>query len=211
MGQRGALWWSSIHRRHHREGGSQSDPHGAKAVGGGKLGVLYSQIGWVIDRQHFSIDFKVVEDWWQSYPELLLIEAFSMVISIYFRFWLLAKVRRAVVIFGVCFSLQFEGLVNSYCHTGEHTGEHTTCDSIDSPVAALLTGGEGFHYGHHKNPLCACHGWRWGALKYLDVVYDAICVLECFGLVWDVRHPTAQMISEDSKHAIEAKTGSKAD
>jgi len=193
--QRGALWWSSTHRRHHRACGTDLDPHGAKAGGGGAFGFLYSHIGWLLSREHFPIEFGGVVDWWVPYPELLLLEAVSPLIHMAWRTWLEDQLGLSATVLGLGYSLHFEGLINSYCHTAEHSGETHTCDSLDSFITAILTGGEGFHYGHHKDPRCACHGWQWGVLKYCDLTYSVLCVLEKLGIVWDVRHPKLGVVA----------------
>ena len=67
------------------------------------------------------------------------------------------------------------------------------CGAADSPLVALLNGGEGFHLGHHLEPAYANHGWRLGRVgRCLDLTYLLICALEKLGLVWDVRRPKAK-------------------
>lgn len=197
-GQRGALWWASRHRLHHRNCGRDGDPHSAKALGGGLLAEAYAQIGWTIDRRHFAIALDEVRDW--DATELLFIECIWSLLNMGTKLVMSKLFGNAVMLFSFAISMQFEGLINSWCHTARDSGDSKDCDSLDSFIVALLTGGEGFHYGHHKDPLQACHGWRWGWLKYCDAVYSTICILEKLGVVWDVRHPTA-------KHLETAKQG----
>jgi stearoyl-CoA desaturase (Delta-9 desaturase) len=185
-GQRGALWWASIHRKHHRScGHSNHDPCKPKSQDDMVSGFLYAQCGWLLDRRHFELNFEEVLDWWQSSPELLCIEIMTVPICSLGQLLMREVFGDVAGIFGWSLSVQFEGLINSWCHTGTHA-----CGAIDSFVVALLTGGEGFQLSHHNDPPCANHGWRWGALgRYLDLNYNVIRCLEMCGLVWDVRHP----------------------
>jgi len=79
-GQRGPLWWASIHRRHHKYCDTKADIHSPKIHG-----PLYAHAGWYVDRRHFRIDPTFVMDWLKSNPELLLIDATAGIIAPYFR------------------------------------------------------------------------------------------------------------------------------
>jgi stearoyl-CoA desaturase (delta-9 desaturase) len=200
-GQRGSLWWSAIHTRHHRECGEDHDPHGARAmISQGAYRVvahMYAQVGWLLDRQNFTIEFGNIPQW-RHYPELLILEIFS---GILFQLFLLSLFKvvgigMQVVFVGFTLSFVFVGLENSVCHMGKWT-KHS-CDSLDFVIIGILTGGEGFHNGHHRAPHCACMAWQWGMLRYLDITYCVICILEKLGLIWNVRHDPAGMQLEKS-------------
>ena len=79
-GQRGPLWWASIHRRHHKYCDTKEDIHSPKIHG-----PFYAHAGWYVDRRHFRIDPTFVMDWLKSNPELLLIDATAGIIAPYFR------------------------------------------------------------------------------------------------------------------------------
>ena len=78
-GQRGPLWWASIHRRHHKYCDTKEDIHSPKIHG-----PLYAHAGWYVDRRHFQIDPTYVMDWLKSNPELLLIDATACIFQRYF-------------------------------------------------------------------------------------------------------------------------------
>lgn len=78
-GQRGPLWWASIHRRHHKYCDTKEDIHSPKING-----PLYAHAGWYVDRRHFQIDPTYVMDWLKSNPELLLIDATACIFQRYF-------------------------------------------------------------------------------------------------------------------------------
>ena len=220
-GQRGALWWASNHRLHHAHCGGPGDPQGDPRHAFGSW--WYAHQGWLLDRRNFAVRFQAIPEL-AGQVELLAIEASRAFLS---AAWLFILSRftgwgGTDVLLGFFLSLQFEGLINSHCHSdhdldhhgtistsadceeerkaigsGERTGVVSTtkaggaktCGATDSLVVALLTGGEGWHRGHHESPRCAYHGWRSGeGAWYLDVVYATICGLERAGLVTEVRH-----------------------
>jgi fatty-acid desaturase len=141
-GQRGALWWASHHRLHHRHCGKKGDIHSAKGRGGGILNQGYAQVGWVIDRKNFSIKFEEVKEFCTT--EILIIEALGSFVGVGFVMALEKPFGKVAALFGMFMSVHFEGLINSWTHTGKHTGEASACDSFDCLVTAFLTGGEGF-------------------------------------------------------------------
>lgn len=183
-GQRGALWWSSHHREHHKHCGEKHDPHTPA-----HWGMHYAHIGWILDRAHFEIKEDVVRDWYEKAPELLVIEIISIIMSHLGTSAVSLVVGEPVAILGQYCSLHFEGLINSYCHSGNED-ESDPCAAFDSLLVALLAGGEGFHRYHHVDPCCAKHSAAWNRFAgLLDTSYISICLLECFGLVWGVRRP----------------------
>ena len=65
----------------------------------------------------------------------------------------------------------------------------TPDDSRNLWWVGLLAYGEGWHNNHHAFSDCARHGHRWWEV---DMTYMAICVMEKFGLAWNVvRKPQA--------------------
>jgi len=189
-GQKGCLWWSSQHRVHHRSCGSELDPHSQTT-----WGFLYAHMGWLLDRRHFRIYEGEVANWYRDAPELLVIEILSFAIDTITMQLFNSVFGVWTVVIGRALSLHYEGLINSYCHTGQHDA----CGTKDSLVVAWLTGGEGFHVQHHADASCASHGWSWGSVNrcipLLDVNYLVICLFELSGLAWDVKHPRQNYLS----------------
>lgn len=95
---------------------------------------------------------------------------------------------------GFAVGVQFVGLINSVCHvrapTADGTGTAGPCGERDVAWVAALTGGDGFHRGHHLAPNCARHSHlRGGAGGHpLDALYVAIRCLEALGVATDVVH-----------------------
>jgi stearoyl-CoA desaturase (delta-9 desaturase) len=66
--QRGVLWWSAIHRHHHRHSDTPEDVHSPKHAG-----FWFSHIGWIFHRRKGEADYSTVQDLAQ-YPELRLLD-----------------------------------------------------------------------------------------------------------------------------------------
>lgn len=143
-----------------------------------------------MDRRHFRVEESEVASWYRDAPELLVIETLSFVIDFGIMHLFSSMFGIFAVTVGRGLSMHYEGLINSYCHTGQQD----SCGTKDSLVVACLTGGEGFHVQHHVDATCASHGWSWGSVSpfipLLDVNYLVICLMELLGLAWDVKHPS---------------------
>jgi len=142
-GQRGPLWWSSTHRRHHKHCETSQDPHCPSLQG-----FWYAHCGWIMDRDNFGILPSNVRDWVRQSPELLLIDAFNVLLYGAFVSMMPTLVQSAVgsqgldlsvskvmwldtepnlvtlaLPAGLSVSLHFEFLINSWCHSWEKPTE----------------------------------------------------------------------------------------
>ena len=63
--QKGALWWASHHRVHHRTSDTPEDPHSMKLYG-----FWYSHVGWIVGPDYKETDYKLIGDY-AKYPELV--------------------------------------------------------------------------------------------------------------------------------------------
>ena len=85
--------------------------------------------------------------------------------------------------------LQAFGLINSVCHLFGYRRYQTTDMSRNNWIVAILTFGEGWHNNHHHYQSSARQGFAW---YEIDISYISLRVLSWFGIVWDVREPTAR-------------------
>eukprot|EP01083_Nonionella_stella_P065503 171714_1 len=218
--QRGALWWSGLHRQHHKYSDQEGDPHSPFLYG-----VIYAHFGWIMDREYYSLNVPRVGDREemissdQSKPELLLVEAFYLLwrpLVDDFLFEGLLGLSKAERELSLCASFHLEWCINSICHWtfglhmkdaivsifGSNDGDKKRDSSIihDLPLLAMLNSGEGFHAGHHERPRESNHGWKYresianhkwkymrSLISYFDLTYATICLLEFFGLIWNVQ------------------------
>ena len=63
------MWWSSIHRRHHKHSDDDGDPHSPV-----RKGFIYAYVGWMADRENFRTRLEFIGDWIRQRPELLLVD-----------------------------------------------------------------------------------------------------------------------------------------
>jgi stearoyl-CoA desaturase (Delta-9 desaturase) len=93
----------------------------------------------------------------------------------------------------VGFVFIFNPLINGICHMPHKSGyQHTkapiAATTFNNWWIALITGGEGFHHNHHWQQPSAKFAAKWYEVP-ADTGYMLICVLERFGVVWDVKRP----------------------
>ena len=67
-------------------------------------------------------------------------------------------------------------------------GGHT-----DAALKRAGTLGDGWHHNHHYCPYSARHGFRWWEI---DMTYYLVRLLALFGLVWEIRRPTPDVIDD---------------
>ena len=63
------MWWSSIHRRHHKHSDDDGDPHSPV-----RKGFIYAYVGWMADRENFRTRLEFIGDWVRQSPELLVLD-----------------------------------------------------------------------------------------------------------------------------------------
>ncbi len=65
--QKGALWWASHHRDHHRYSDSPSDVHSPT-----QKGFFWSHVGWILCDKYAATDYDRIKDF-SKYPELVFL------------------------------------------------------------------------------------------------------------------------------------------
>jgi stearoyl-CoA desaturase (delta-9 desaturase) len=182
--QNGPLWWVAHHREHHRHADTKNDPHSPLI-----RGVWWAHIGWVLAPDYNTTAWSAVRDW-SRFPELRWLNRHA---------WL-----PPTGLAGLCFlaggwsgfvwgfvvstvlSHHATFAVNSLCHLVGRRRYATADASRNNWLVALLTLGEGWHNNHHHYQSSARQGFFWWEI---DVTYYLIRLLDCVGLVWDVRKP----------------------
>ena len=193
--QRGPLWWSAIHRHHHRHSDQPGDPHSPIRGGflwayGAWMFATLEQPNWdkVKDLRRFP-ELVWLERWWLL-PPLLLVAAcwfvggWSMVCACF--------CLPAVI------SLHGASVVNSLGHLVGSRRYPTPDASRNSFLLALVTFGDGWHNNHHHYPHAARAGFFWWEI---DGSYRLIKFLSRFGLVWGVREVPPHKLALGSQTA----------
>jgi stearoyl-CoA desaturase (Delta-9 desaturase) len=191
--QKGALWWASHHRWHHKKSDQPGDVHSVR-----QQGFWWAHIGWILSDEWAATDEKRVADL-TRYPELRLLNSTSwqLVPAVIYAVVCLALGGWWGLTWGFFVStvLLWHGTftINSLAHVFGRRRYATRDDSRNSLVLALLTLGEGWHNNHHHFQASANQGFRWWEI---DISYYLLLLLERIGVVWDVRRAPASVVED---------------
>jgi stearoyl-CoA desaturase (delta-9 desaturase) len=186
--QKGALWWASHHRDHHRFSDTERDVHSPQK------GFWWSHMGWILCDKFKGWDPEAIKDF-AKYPELRFltkhdwIPAWTVGVACYF----IAGWSGVVVGFLWSTVLLWHGTftVNSLAHVMGRRRYATVDTSRNSALIALWTGGEGWHNNHHHYQSAARNGFFWW--EY-DPTYYGLKVLSWFGIVRDLKTPPVRVL-----------------
>ena len=193
--QRGALWWASVHRHHHKHSDHEEDVHSP-----GLSGFWWAHIGWMTSSKNFPTDYRAVRDL-AKYPELVFLNRFDLVVPAILGASLfglgevlhhfapgLGTSGGQLFIWGFFIStvLLLHGtlFINSLAHVFGSRRFDTGDDSRNSLALALVTLGEGWHNNHHRYMAAARQGFYWWEI---DVTFYLLKMLSWTGLIWDLR------------------------
>jgi stearoyl-CoA desaturase (Delta-9 desaturase) len=193
--QRGALWWASVHRHHHRHSDTDEDVHSARTKG-----FIWSHIGWMTSSRNFPTNYSAVRDLAQ-FPELVFLNRFDLIVPAFFGAalfgfgalldWLwpgLGTSGAQIFVWGffvsTVFLLHGTLFINSLAHVWGGRRFKTDDDSRNNFVLALITLGEGWHNNHHRFMGSTRQGFFWWEI---DPTYYGLKVLSWFGLIWDLK------------------------
>ena len=183
--QKGALWWASIHRTHHRYTDTDRDPHSPQR------GFWWSHVGWILSDRHAATDYDVIGDF-AKYPELRWLNKHDWVAP-----WMLGVASyfiagwSGVVVGFFCSTIALwhaTFAINSVAHLRGRRRYATNDSSRNNVVLAFATLGEGWHNNHHHDPVTARQGFRWWEI---DISYMVLRVLRRLHVVHDLRQPRA--------------------
>jgi len=190
------IWWTTVHRAHHRYADTPLDPHAPK------FGIYNAHHGWILHDGYpasFSperhtkdlIDdplYKVLEqggDWRKTFR-------FCLWSGVAFRglVWLLFGWQAALgSLLAGLIVLQIPLILNVVCHIPKlgYTNYKVKDDSVNVWWVALLSMGEGWHNNHHASPGSAKTGMKpWE----LDISWLVIKSLRFVGLASKVKYQT---------------------
>jgi sn-2 palmitoyl-lipid 9-desaturase len=198
-GQGPPITWIGVHRKHHQYTDMPGDPHSPRE------GAWWSHVLWLFPRPREPQWEKMI----RRYSKDLLNDPFMRLLDKTYIVWhlLLGAALLAVgwlgwnfstglslLVYGVFLRLvwvmHITWAVNSASHMWGYRNYDTPDDSRNLWWVGLLAYGEGWHNNHHAFSNCARHGHRWWEV---DMTYMVICVMEKFGLAWNVlrRHSDA--------------------
>jgi len=188
--QKGPLWWSAHHRRHHRYSDGADDPHSPH-----RTSFWWSHVGWVMSDQHVEIRWNEVRDW-ARYPELRWLDRNHWVpgLALAVLCWLIGGWAGLAWGFAVSTVLCYHGTfaINSLSHLLGGRRYDTDDESRNNFLLALVTLGEGWHNNHHHYQSSANQGFFWWEI---DISFLILRMLRLVGLVWDLRRPGEKALS----------------
>ncbi|HJK97277.1 MAG TPA: acyl-CoA desaturase [Polyangiaceae bacterium LLY-WYZ-14_1] len=191
--QKGALWWASHHRRHHRYSDQERDPHSPVL-----RGFWYSHVGWLYDGTE-ETEWHRIKDF-ARYPELVWLNRNWALppILLGFTVWWFLGWPGLFIGFALSTVLTWHGtfLINSLAHVVGSRRYPTDDDSRNNWFLALLTLGEGWHNNHHHYQSSARNGFFWWEV---DGTYYVLKALSWVGLVWDLRPVPEHIKRGDAK------------
>jgi stearoyl-CoA desaturase (delta-9 desaturase) len=208
------LSWAAVHRRHHAFSDREGDPHSPNfergdGVVGLLVGLWHAHVGWLFEHE--------ITDWGRYIADLIRDRGLYAVHRLYFL-WVVLGLAAPTALGGLLsgtwqgalMGLLFGGLiriflvhhvtwsVNSICHVYGTAPFRAPDESRNNAWIALPSFGEGWHNNHHAFPYSARHGLRWWEF---DLNAWIIRGLECVGLAWDLKAPTAAMLNEARRDA----------
>lgn len=214
--QRGALFWASIHRLHHKECETKSDPHSPS-----QHGLFYAHCGWIIDREYFAWRAELARDWLREAPELVLVEVFGQAFGLFavdttLNYFATTAYAKRVIAFAIplgrALSFHAAFFTNSLCHDWhvqspsraqeltrtamEIRGYDTSTERWSSDCWVPCAGKDKFAVAL-LNAGEGCHGnhhmyprlAKHGPHWLVDSTYCAVVAMESLGLIWDVQRP----------------------
>jgi stearoyl-CoA desaturase (delta-9 desaturase) len=194
--QKGPLWWSAHHRRHHRHSDQEGDLHSPRLQG-----FFWAHVGWILAADHEATDIERVPDL-AKYPELHWLDdyhavpAIAMAVALYLLGGLPALVWGFFVSTVLCWHCTF--MINSLTHMFGRKRYVTRDDSRNSAILAVLTLGEGWHNNHHYWQSCTRQGFFWWEF---DPTYYVLRLLALAGIVWDIKEPPRHVVAGNKLRA----------
>ena len=185
--QKGALWWASHHRLHHRYSDTELDIHSPQK------GFWWSHVGWILANKYKDTDYDLIKDF-SKYPELVWLNKHDWVApwALGFASYFIAGWSGLLIGFFLSTVLLWHGTftVNSLNHVFGKRRYATTDTSRNSAILAIWTMGEGWHNNHHYYAASARQGFFWWEF---DASYYVLKGLSVVGVVRDLKVPPARV------------------
>ena len=186
-----AVFFAGKHRLHHVFSDQERDVHSPAQ------GFWQCWFGSIIDCGHSKEHIESRAKDYLRYPELAFVYRFALLPPILLNIALFLIGGFTMMAIAGCLSsvllLHQSSAVNYFCHFAGRRAYETEDNSRNNFLVALLTFGEGWHNNHHRFANSARAGLHWWEI---DMFYYVICLFEALGLVWAVKRPQKQILSE---------------
>lgn len=204
------IWWVATHRRHHQHSDCEMDPHSPHAAlpeGAGMWdrvkGFAHAHIGWLI-LDHATDPNRYAPDLQADPMMRMLSRLFPLWLALGLAIptalgWLVGGGQGALLGFlwgglaRIALLHHVTWSINSVCHVWGKKAYRSGDESRNNALMGLVGFGEGWHNNHHAFPTSARHGLHWWQF---DLSWVIIRTFERMGLVWKVRVPSPERLSE---------------
>jgi len=214
-GQGPILFWVTTHRRHHTYSDRPGDPHSPNLKGESRLdrlrGLWYAHMPWMLSPEMSS---------WSFFAQDVLRDRALFFFNQTYIYWVLLGLAVPAAagglltmswagawsgfIFGglarMFLANQFAWCVGSICHRYGSRPFENNDHSTNNWIVAILTFGEGLQNNHHAFPAWYRHGVRWWEP---DLSGWLLTLLGKFGVVWELRSPSEEMIARVRKRRVD--------
>ena len=216
--QKGALWWASHHRVHHRTSDTPKDPHSMKLYG-----FWYSHIGWIMGPDYKTTDYKTINDY-AKFPELVWLNKYHLMppLALALAVWATGAIVNTGSVMNMfsagglsCLMIGFflstvflyHGTfsINSIMHKFGNQRYESGDESKNNLLLALITLGEGWHNNHHYYEVAARQGFFWWEI---DITFYILKFFSWIGLIKNLKGVPKHI--KYSKNKAEAKKMAKA-
>ncbi|MCE9573298.1 MAG: acyl-CoA desaturase [Deltaproteobacteria bacterium] len=206
--QKGPLWWAAHHRVHHKYSDQPQDVHSVR-----QRGFWWAHMFWILVKRNAGTDLDRVKDL-AKFPELRFVDRHQIWFTVAFAVALYLVGGAHALVWGYFVStvVLWHGTftINSLSHVWGWRRYNTTDDSVNNPLMAILTLGEGWHNNHHYYQRSARQGFYWWEV---DISFYILKLLEVAHVVWDVQgvpqhvrdHRPAAPVSADDIDAAVAR------
>jgi len=192
--QKGVLWWTAHHRKHHRYSDQPEDIHSPV-----QRGLWWAHVGWIFSRRNGGTNLARVADL-ARFPEIRWLERWNLLppVTLAAGLFLWGGLPALLWGFFVSTTLLWHGTytINSLAHLFGRRRYATPDDSRNNWFLALLTLGEGWHNNHHYYRPAANQGFFWWEF---DPTFYVLKMLSWVGLIWDVRTPPRRVLEAGAR------------
>ena len=179
--QTGPIHWVGIHRMHHRDSDTDTDPHSPKH------GFDWAHVLWCLVEDPLGRDPRALAIDLQLDPVHRFLDRYFWLPQVFLAAILYAIGGWPWGVWGICvrtvFSYHATWFVNSAGHTWGYRNFETREFSTNNWWVAILAFGEGWHNNHHAFSRSARHGLRWFEI---DLTWWTIWLMQKTGLAWNV-------------------------
>ena len=176
--------WAYQHLLHHRFADTEKDHHTPSK------GFWHSHIAWAWREYPQSVPINFIRKFKRSQPMLFWFSQnwnYGFCFFSYFLFLFIIGGFETIIsswVLPVLMSFHLSWATNSLAHRKMDDGQYAPINNV---FVGIINLGEGFHELHHRNPSCACHGFK--RFYHFDTVYIFLRLFYALGFMERLNMP----------------------